>query len=141
VGDQYAQEELDAENAEAERYPLGPKEFWRARMVVNYLYGPDRHPMTIMMEQHVNHWRQVYASLAAGVAYLGGPEIVGPNMEFVALFEPYYAGEPDEPTPGHSFIVRHVNGEWLIAANARRLPVPGWPPSEETIPGLRADGN
>jgi hypothetical protein len=56
-------------------------------MVVNYLYGPDRHPMTIMMEQHVNHWRQVYASLAAGVAYLGGPEIVGPNMEFVALFE------------------------------------------------------
>lgn len=36
VGDQYAQEELDAENAEAERYPLGPKEFWRTRMVVNY---------------------------------------------------------------------------------------------------------
>ena len=25
VGDQYAQEELDAENAEAERYPLGPR--------------------------------------------------------------------------------------------------------------------
>ena len=46
VGDQYAQEELDAENAEAERYPLGPKEFWRARMVGNYLYGPDQHPMT-----------------------------------------------------------------------------------------------
>ncbi len=28
VGDGYAQEELDAENAEAERHPLGPKEFW-----------------------------------------------------------------------------------------------------------------
>lgn len=46
VGDGYAQEELDAENAEAARYPLGPKEYWRGRMVGKYTYGPDGHLMT-----------------------------------------------------------------------------------------------
>jgi death-on-curing protein len=46
VGDSYAQEELDAENAEAERYPLGAKEFWRARLVGKATYGADAHPMT-----------------------------------------------------------------------------------------------
>lgn len=46
VGDGLAQEELDIENAEAERYPLGAKEYWRQRMVGKYTYGPDGHPMT-----------------------------------------------------------------------------------------------
>lgn len=46
VGDRYAQEELDEGNAEAQRYPLGPKEYWRAQMVGKYTYGPDRHLMT-----------------------------------------------------------------------------------------------
>ncbi|MBY8872008.1 Fic family protein [Micromonospora sp. PLK6-60] len=57
VGDGYAQEELDALNAEAERYPLGQKEFWRARMVGNYLYGPDQHPMT--NEDFEEEWAEV----------------------------------------------------------------------------------
>jgi death-on-curing protein len=46
VGDEYAQEELDSENTEAERYPLGPKEFWRSRLVGKATYGRDAHPMT-----------------------------------------------------------------------------------------------
>jgi death-on-curing protein len=46
VGDGYAQEELDAENDEAQRYPLGPKEFWRSRLVGKAPYGADSHPMT-----------------------------------------------------------------------------------------------
>lgn len=46
VGDSYAQEELDAENAEAERYPLGAKEYWRARLVGKAAYGPDDHLLT-----------------------------------------------------------------------------------------------
>lgn len=46
VGDGYAQEELDVENAEAARYPLGPKEYWRGRMVGKYTYGPGGHLMT-----------------------------------------------------------------------------------------------
>ncbi len=46
VGDGYAQEELDQENAEADRYPLGQKEYWRSRMVGKYTYGADGHLMT-----------------------------------------------------------------------------------------------
>ena len=44
--DGYAQEELDDENEEAERYPLGPKEYWRGKQVSKYLYGQDHHLMT-----------------------------------------------------------------------------------------------
>lgn len=40
------QEELDLLNFEAERYPLGPKEYWRSKMVAKDFYGADRHPMT-----------------------------------------------------------------------------------------------
>jgi death on curing protein len=46
VGDGYAQEELDAQNAEAERYPLGIKEYWRSRLVGKATYGVDGHPLT-----------------------------------------------------------------------------------------------
>ena len=44
--DGLAQEELDQQNAEAERYPLGPKEYWRSEMVGKYTYGSDGHTMT-----------------------------------------------------------------------------------------------
>ena len=39
IGDEYAQEELDAENAEAQRYPLGVKEFWRSWLVGKAMFG------------------------------------------------------------------------------------------------------
>jgi hypothetical protein len=44
--DGYAQEELEAQNDEAGRYPLGPKEYWRGEMVGKYRYGTDQHLMT-----------------------------------------------------------------------------------------------
>ena len=44
--DGYAHEESQMEDYEAERYPLGPKEYWRAKMVGKFLYGPDEHLMT-----------------------------------------------------------------------------------------------
>lgn len=44
--DGLCEEELQAKNAEAECYPLGPKEYWRAEMVGKNTYGPDRHLMT-----------------------------------------------------------------------------------------------
>lgn len=46
VGDEYAQEELDAEKAEAERYPLGVKEFCPNRLVGRAFRGIDQHSMT-----------------------------------------------------------------------------------------------
>ena len=44
--DGLAQEELDEENRQAEVYPLGPKEYWRSKMVGKYTYGSDQHLMT-----------------------------------------------------------------------------------------------
>lgn len=46
VGDAYAQEELDVENEEAARYPLGAKEYWRGRMVGKARTGADQHLMS-----------------------------------------------------------------------------------------------
>jgi len=44
--DGLAQEELDHQTEEADRYPLGPKEYWRTEMVGHSTYGPDGHLMT-----------------------------------------------------------------------------------------------
>jgi hypothetical protein len=44
--DGYAQEELDMENEEAERYPLGPKEYWRNKIVGKWTTGEDEHLVT-----------------------------------------------------------------------------------------------
>jgi hypothetical protein len=50
------QEELELLNLEAERYPLGPKEYWRSKMVGKYTYGPDGYPMT--QEDFEEHWSE-----------------------------------------------------------------------------------
>lgn len=44
--DGLAEEQLEAQNDEAERYPLGPKEYWRSSSVGKTTYGSDQHPMT-----------------------------------------------------------------------------------------------
>lgn len=44
--DGLAQEQLDAQNDEAENDPRGPKEYWRAKMVGHFTYGADGHLMT-----------------------------------------------------------------------------------------------
>ncbi|HSH58719.1 MAG TPA: hypothetical protein VK988_03565 [Acidimicrobiales bacterium] len=50
------QEELHAKEAEADRYPLGRKEYWRSAMVGKYTYGADNHPMT--EEEFVKEWAE-----------------------------------------------------------------------------------
>ena len=54
--DGYSQEELDNENEEADRYPLGPKEYWRTKQVGKYLYGQDQHVMT--NEEFEQEWAE-----------------------------------------------------------------------------------
>lgn len=54
--DGLAQEELDRKNAEAERYPLGPKEYWRAETVGKDRCGPDNHFMTD--EEFEREWEE-----------------------------------------------------------------------------------
>lgn len=46
VADGYGQEALDEQNAEAERYPLSQKEYWRGRLVGKATDGSDGHTMT-----------------------------------------------------------------------------------------------
>jgi hypothetical protein len=54
--DGLAQEELDHQNDEAERYPLGPKEYWRSQMVGKARYGADQHLMTD--DEFEEHWSE-----------------------------------------------------------------------------------
>ena len=44
--DGLSNEQLEAENQEAENYPLGPKEYWKSKMVGKYFFGKDNHLMT-----------------------------------------------------------------------------------------------
>jgi hypothetical protein len=44
--DRLPQETLDNQNAEAQRYPLGIREYWRGQMVGESTYGNDQHLMT-----------------------------------------------------------------------------------------------
>jgi hypothetical protein len=95
-----------------------------------------------MLGSLIVRWRTVYGDLKDGMSLLRHTELVGADMELVVLMsdaaaEVYAAGAP---TPCHSFITKLESDRWYIAALARRLPVPGWPPSEETIPGLTIDG-
>jgi len=49
-------EELEYQNEQAEIYPLGPKEYWRAEQVGKWTYGVDNHLMT--NEEFEAEWRE-----------------------------------------------------------------------------------
>jgi predicted nucleic acid-binding protein len=92
----------------------------------------------------VAHYQYVYSAIDGKPCIVGTTETVGVDLELIAFGSEEYVGSygPGESFPAHSFITRHVGeGEWVIAANARRLPVPGWPPTEQVLPGLLIDGN
>jgi hypothetical protein len=92
----------------------------------------------------VEHYQYVYRAIDGKPCIVGTTETVDVDLELIAFSSEEHVGSygPGEPFPTHSFITRHVGeGEWIIAANARRLPVPGWPPTERVLPGLLIDGN
>ncbi|WP_239404991.1 hypothetical protein [Frankia sp. Cj3] len=104
-------------------------------------YDSDNKQFDEMLAAFVDHWRHVYRGLRKGVGLLRWTMLVGANMELVVLTSSKYIGaQGSRKIPGHSFVTHLDGDDWLIAATARRLPVPGWPPSEETIPGLEIDG-
>ncbi|WP_432973595.1 hypothetical protein [Dactylosporangium sp. CA-233914] len=42
--------------------------------------------------------------------------------------------EADTALLAHRFVTRLIGGDaWVIAATAARLPVPGWPPTEQDV--------
>ncbi|HEY2296142.1 MAG TPA: hypothetical protein VGH43_00325 [Jatrophihabitans sp.] len=92
----------------------------------------------------VAHYQTVYSDIGGKPCLVGTSETVGPELELIAFSSEEHVGTygPGEPFPAHTFITRHVGGDaWLIAANARRMPVPGWPPTEQELPGLLIDDN
>jgi hypothetical protein len=108
------------------------------------LARPDSdHPdFEAMLNALIQQWQSVYEALRQGSGVLHKTMLVDANMEVVVLTSPEYVGtySAGDQIPAHSFITRLMDdGEWIIAATARRLPVPGWPPTEEVIPNLEID--
>lgn len=92
----------------------------------------------------VAHYQHVYGAIDGKPCLVGATETVGVDLELVMFASEEHVGpyEAGVPLPAHTFITRHIgDGTWVIAANARRMPVPGWPPTEEVLPGLLIDGN
>jgi len=92
----------------------------------------------------VARYQDVYRAVDGKPCMVGTTEAIGVDLELIAFSSEEYVGSygPGESLPAHSFITRHVGeDEWVIAANARRMPVPGWPPTEQVLPGLLIDGN
>ena len=97
-----------------------------------------------MYEWLLSHFRHVYSGIDGNPYLSNATEVVGVEMELIAVTSKDHVGvhAAGVGVPMHSFITRHVNDDkWVIAANARRLPVPGWPPTERTLQGLLVDGN
>jgi hypothetical protein len=55
-----------------------------------------------------------------------GPHLIGPDLEHVFLLSP---AEGDEEQRTLTFVMRHVDGIWKVAAYGEHLPTPGWPPT------------
>jgi hypothetical protein len=93
----------------------------------------DNAQFPLMLGQFANRWRSVYAILKGQFGVLEQSYLVGVDMELVVLTGPEHIGpiRADVSLPAHCFIIRFENDEWKIAALARRLPVPGWPPAEQ----------
>jgi predicted nucleic acid-binding protein len=92
----------------------------------------------------VAHYQHVYRAIDGKPCLVGATETVGVDLELIMFASEEHVGpyEAGVPLPVHTFITRHVgDGQWVIAANARRMPVPGWPPTEQVLPGLLIDGN
>lgn len=64
------------------------------------------------------------------------PEVAGPDVEFVRIAP----GRDGRELPAgarvlvQTLTVRLVDNVWLVAGIGRTLAVPGWPPTEETLP-------
>jgi hypothetical protein len=93
-----------------------------------------------MLQRCARHWRRFYAFLAAGVPTASRSQPVGADMELTVVPTLAHSGAPDRgpAATSQAFITRlTADHGWVIAALSHKLPVPGWPPTEWTIPHLR----
>ena len=93
-----------------------------------------------MLHRCAVHWRRFYAFLAAGVPTASRSQPVGADMELTVVPTLEHSGATDRgpSAASQAFITRlSTDRGWVIAALSHKLPVPGWPPTEWTIPHLR----
>ena len=93
-----------------------------------------------MLQRCARHWRRFYAFLAAGMPTASRSQPVGADMELTVVPTLAPSGAPDRgpAATSQAFITRLTDDYgWVIAALSHKLPVPGWPPTEWTIPHLR----
>ena len=93
-----------------------------------------------MLQRCARHWRRFYAFLAAGMPTASRSQPVGADMELTVVPTLAPSGAPDRgpAATSQAFITRLTDDHgWVIAALSHKLPVPGWPPTEWTIPHLR----
>src|SRR3954453_9816735 len=67
----------------------------------------------------LKRWREGHMSVVEGL------HLFGPDLEHVYLLSPSDGEEPLTLT----FVMRHVNGAWKVAAYGEEVPTPGWPPT------------
>ena len=141
-----------------------PREVWvpldtelRTTIAQSYLLGMDEPPdddraaalaardsadpwFPDMLQRCARHWRRFYAFLAAGVPTASRSQPVGADLELTVVPTLAPSDTPDRgpSATSQAFITRLTDDQgWVIAALSHKLPVPGWPPTEWTIPNLR----
>jgi len=94
------------------------------------------HPLfeSMLRDLHTR-WRDGYSSVLTDRGVVGGTDLVAPDLEKVIITGPQHVGvfKAGDQIPAHTFITRLHGEMWTIAALARRLPVPGWPPTERDV--------
>lgn len=80
---------------------------------------------------------ETFAFLLPGWDVVSIPEAAGPDLEFVELTSATGgdAVEAGQPLTVQTLTMRFVDQRWLVGGIGRTLAVPGWPPSEQTLPG------
>lgn len=89
-----------------------------------------------MVHRQCQAWRKTFLPLARGTES-ATVVTVGSEMELVTVaVRPGRIGPATARIPPFRFLVRHRRHDTAIAAIGHRLPVPGWPPTQWSIPHL-----
>jgi hypothetical protein len=89
-----------------------------------------------VLRRQCQAWRKAFLPLALGIASADGVA-VGADMEMVTVTaRPVRPGRAGLPHARYRFLVLHHRRGAAIAAFGHRLPVPGWPPTQWSIPHL-----
>ena len=81
---------------------------------------------------------ETFAFLLSGWGVVSIPEAATPDVAFVGLTSTTGADavEAGQPLTVQTLTMNFVDQRWLLGGIGRTLAVPGWPPSEQTLPTI-----